>query len=85
MFNIEQKDFKERLRYKEDPLEESIKNIIKFIPTLDYEDPLTYAILLNLKKDLSDEDKELIRHVMQDKADEEYQKMKTLSQQFEIK
>jgi hypothetical protein len=77
-------NIREMMNYKKDDLQESFNNLIKFIPILDDEDPMTYAILLNLKKDLKDDERELIIHLMQQKAEEEYEKNKLLLDKFNL-
>ncbi len=77
-------NLREMMTYQEDKLEVAFRNIIKFIPTLDDEDPLTYAILLNLKKDLTDEERDLVLTIMNQKAEEEYQKKLLMLQKFNL-
>ena len=42
----------------------TLEDVIKLHPTLDYEDPLTYAIFLDRRPDLSEEDKNCIIQIM---------------------
>ena len=85
MFNkTEKRNLREMMNYKKDDLEEAFNNLIKHFPVLDYDDPFTYALLYSLKKDLTDDDKELLHNLIQQKAAEEYEKYKITIKNFNL-
>lgn len=87
MFN-RPRDYKPNLRemmnYQEDKLEEAFRNLLKFIPSLNDEDPLTYAIFLNLKKDLTDDERQAVINIMNQKAAEEHENNLLMLQKFNL-